>query len=439
MEVPVEELKKEFQIGIIGFGDMGRLYAERFSQAGWIVNVCDRKENFETVKERCEGTNINALQDGFEVSRKSDYILYSVESEYLDRIVGMYGPATKVGSIVGGQSSCKSPEIRAFEKYLPKDVEIISCHSMHGPRVNPQSQPLVIIRHRAKDRSFEIVKEILSCLQSSVVFLTAEEHDRITADTQAVTHAAFLAMGMAWRANNQYPWDINRWCGGIENIKMNLSMRIYSSKWHVYAGLAILNPDARKQIKQYATSVTELFKLAISGKAQEFENRVRNAGKFVFGEENNGASSGLLLSDELLDQYSISNVPNDKSVGNSHLSILAIVDSWWKLGIHPQKHMICSTPLFRLWVGVSEYVFCNPDLLTSCIYTATKHNEFCPDDLEFVLSARSWSEHVEQGDFENYKKQFVKIQDYFRPRFEEATKVGNAMIKKLLENLKRTA
>jgi len=51
--------------------------------------------------------------------------------------------ATKVGAIVGGQTSCKGPELAAFEKHLPEDVEIVSCHSLHGPKVNPKGQPLV--------------------------------------------------------------------------------------------------------------------------------------------------------------------------------------------------------------------------------------------------------------------------------------------------------
>jgi hypothetical protein len=51
--------------------------------------------------------------------------------------------ATKQGAIVGGQTSCKAPEIAAFEKHLPEDVEIISCHSLHGPNVDPRGQPLV--------------------------------------------------------------------------------------------------------------------------------------------------------------------------------------------------------------------------------------------------------------------------------------------------------
>ena len=252
-----------------------------------------------------------------------------------------------MGAIVGGQTSCKAPEIAAFERHLPKDVEIVSCHSLHGPGVNPHGQPLVLIQHRASDTSFALVERILSCFGSKQVKLTAAAHDRITADTQAVTHAAFLSMGGAWAANKQFPWEIPRYVGGIENVKINITLRIYSNKWHVYAGLAILNPSAQKQIKQYAESVTELFKLMLGGHREELRERIEAARKAVFGHMDHREGEGeLLLEDELLNRFSLGEKPAQaERVKNNHLSLLAMVDCWWKLGIVPYDHMICSTPV----------------------------------------------------------------------------------------------
>ncbi|ANB11660.1 pprephenate dehydrogenase (NADP(+)) [Sugiyamaella lignohabitans] len=261
----------------------------------------------------------------------------------------MYGPSTKVGAIVGGQTSCKEPEIEAFEKYLPEDVNIITCHSLHGPKVDPKGQPLVIIKHRIveiPDQSIDsvaFVEGVLSCLESKTVYLSAKEHDKITADTQAVTHAAFLSMGTAWKSNNQYPWNTTRWSGGLENAKVNIALRIYSNKWHVYAGLAITNPSAHKQILQYASSTSELFKLMLERDEEKLRNRLYVARDFVFGSLD--PSHSLLLSDDLLGQFSLGKVPEGGSTPNSHLSLLAIVDSWYHLGIVPYDHMICSTPV----------------------------------------------------------------------------------------------
>ena len=189
------------------------------------------------------------------------------------------------------------------------------------------------------------MEEVLSCFGSKYVYLSGEMHDRITADTQAVTHAAFLSMGMAWQANNQFPWEVSRWVGGIETVKMNLTLRIYSSKWHVYAGLAILNPAAKRQIGEYARSVTELYKLMIEGRRDELKRRVKTAGRAVF--KSGTETQDLLLRDDVLDQFSLSNLPREKTPPNNHLSLLAIVDCWSRLSIVPYDHMICSTPVSR--------------------------------------------------------------------------------------------
>lgn len=396
------------------------------------VNACDREEKYEALKEEFKDNGkMQVLLNGHYVSRTSDYIIYAVEAENIDSIVKLYGPSTKMGGIVGGQTSCKAPEIAAFEKYLPPDVEIISCHSLHGPSVNPKGQPLALIKHRASNESFAFVEAALSCLDSRHVYLTAQEHDKITADTQAVTHAAFIIMGTAWKANNQYPWTISRWLGGIENAKVNISLRIYSNKWHVYAGLAITNPSAQKQVLQYASSVTEIFKLMIESKRDELRERLHKARDAIFGSLN--PSHSLLLTDEVLGRFSLNKSPPGGKTPNSHLSILAIVDSWYQLGINPYDHMICSTPLFRIWLGVVEHIFCSPGLLDECIDFAVGDTLFRRDDLEFVIAARNWSDVIRIGDFNLYREQFERVKEYFSPMFPEATAIGNEMLSTILK------
>ncbi|CEG70450.1 Putative Prephenate dehydrogenase [Rhizopus microsporus] len=360
--------------------------------------------------------------------------MYAVEAEYIDSVVKTFGPATKMGAIVSGQTSVKKPEIEAFEKYVPEDVHIISCHSMHGPAVDPKGQPLIVIKHRASEEKVELVLKILSCFESNIVHLSAEEHDRITADTQAVTHAAFLSMGSAWRENSQFPWHIPHFVGGIENVKVNVALRIYSNKWHVYAGLAIMNPIAKVQITQYAKSVADLFKLMIQEKEQEFRARIKQARDFVFG----GLQKDhvpILLDDRLLDEFSLSKIPKENRQRNSHLSLLAMVDCWYELGLNPYEHMVCQTPLFRLWMGITEYLFRNPAMLEEAIQAALYRKEIRSDDMEFVTCARGWAEAVSLGSMEGYQKRFEQTADFFRDQFAESTIVGNRMIAMISKNM----
>ncbi len=291
-----------------------------------------------------------------------------------------------------------------------------------------------MIKHRATQESFDKVETVLSCLGSKRVYLSAAMHDRITADTQAVTHAAFLSMGKAWHAMRHFPWEGARYVGGIENVKIKIMLRIYAQKWHVYAGLAILNPEACKQISQYAASTTELFKLMLEGRKDELRQRVYAAKERVFGTADNPKwAERPLLKDEVLGQFSLGKRP-DNVLPNNHLSLLAMVDCWSTLGIVPYDHMICSTPLFRLWLGVAESLFRNPAKLDEALATAIDDKTFRSDDLEFTFAARGWAECVSLGHFETWKERFIVTQKFFEPRFAEAIKVGNDMIKTVLES-----
>ena len=306
----------------------------------------------------------------------------------------------------------------------------------------------VLIKHRASDASLAKVEAVLRCLRSKYVYLTAREHDRITADTQAVTHAAFLSMGKAWHASEPLPWEGGRYVGGVENVKINLTMRIYNQKWHVYAGLAILNPEARAQIAQYARSVTELYKLMIAGHEAELRDRVYRARERVFGGDAGHPSrwaAAPLLDDRVLEQFSVRGssggppAPTEgggAAVPNNHLSLLAMVDCWSALGTVPYDHMICSTPLFRLWLGVTEHLFRSRERLDEALRIAVSDHTFRAEDLEFTFAARGWAECVGLGHFDTWRERFVVTQRFFEPRFADAVKVGSAMVKAVLESTK---
>ncbi|KAK3938369.1 Prephenate dehydrogenase [Diplogelasinospora grovesii] len=445
---------ENFTVGLIGMGDMGKMYARRLSAAGWRIMACDKEDKYDELVAEFSGNNkVQILRNGHLVSRAANYIIYSVEAAAIGRVVAQYGPSTRLGAIVGGQTSCKDPEIEAFESFLPSDVDIVSCHSLHGPNVDPRGQPLVLIKHRASDASFSKVEHVLRCLGSKHVYLTAREHDRITADTQAVTHAAFLSMGKAWHANKQFPWEgpSSRYVGGIENVKINLMLRIYAQKWHVYAGLAILNPEAHKQINQFAKSTTELYYLMLEGRREELRDRVYKARDKVFGGEAGGGRSSPksssppkweekpLLKPGILDRFSLGDRKGQEEettspMPNNHLSLLAMVDCWSALGIVPYDHMICSTPLFRLWLGVAEHLFRTPGLLDECLRVGIEDNTFRRDDLQFTIAACGWAECVSLRQFDTWRERFAVTQKFFEPRFAGAIEVGNAMIKAVLES-----
>jgi len=54
-------------------------------------------------------------------------------------------------------------------------------------------------------------------------------------------------VGTVWASTEAYSCEHGLYVGEIETVKVNLTLRVYSNTWHVYAGLAILNPSAYTQ------------------------------------------------------------------------------------------------------------------------------------------------------------------------------------------------
>ncbi|RMD42148.1 hypothetical protein DV735_g3012, partial [Chaetothyriales sp. CBS 134920] len=313
----------EFVVGIIGMGDMGRLYAKRLSRGGWKVHACDQEQNFSRLqKDLASDAGIVVLKNGHEVARTSDYILYNVEASMIDSVVREYGKSTKPGAIVGGQTSCKAPETKAFECHLPQACEIVSLHSLHGPSTDPQGQPLVqmiplpgnfaIIPHRASPESVSKVQEIVACLESKTAIMTAVEHDSITANTQVLIDLYTLAF------------------------------RIFAQKWHVYAGLSLFNPFSETHLAHYATSARTLTALVMEGRHEELRQRLRTTAAVL-----NHHRRAPAAASQRPEGTDLPPLPLILSI-----AIMATGDMWVAMNINPWAHLHCATPQYRQWLGI---------------------------------------------------------------------------------------
>jgi len=415
-------------IGLIGLGDMGRLYAKAFAKAGYQVCGCDLPENREKLEQELLPLGIKILDSGKDVARVNDLVIYSVEAEKLEQVVAECGPVTKFGAIVAGQTSVKTPEIAIFEKYLPEDTQIITFHGMHGPGFEPKGQTLILIPHRCDKAAYQRMYDLFTAIGSDIVEMADyHEHDKIVADTQAVTHVGFESMGTAWKSAGFFPWENGSYVGGIDNVKILTTLRIFSYKAHVYAGLAILNPYAKQQVKRYAESESELFKLMIKEEEADFRARLYRARDFVFHE----SRKPIMLNDTVMKEFSLSQKP-ELQKPNSHLSILSMVDAWYHLGVNPYDNLICQTPPFRLRLGIAEYLFKNEELLEESIKTALYDKTIRGDDLEFHSAVREWSAIIGYGDMEGYKKHFNEVQTFFSHRLEEGKAQSAELIRRLM-------
>lgn len=415
------------KIGIIGLGDMGKLYAITFAKAGLEVQGCDLPDKFEALTKELLPFGITVSHTPNEVAETSDFIFYAVEAEKIADVVAKTALSIKTGALVTGMTSVKTPEVLAFEKYLPHDSEIILTHSLHGPGFATKGQKLIVAPHRITADRYQKALKILRALESEIIELEDyHQHDQIMADTQAVTHMGFESMGTAWKNAGTYPWESGAYVSGIDNVKILTTLRIFGYKPHIYAGLAILNPYASKQIQGYATSESALFKMMIQEDELNFRKRIYEARDFVF----HGQHNLILFDDDIMKEFSIGNNQTlEKS--NSHLSLLAMVDAWCQLKINPYDNMMCQTPPFKLRLGIVEYLFKNDELLEKTIQTALYDKSIRGDDLEFHTAVREWASLINYKDMEGYKSHFMQAKTFFEPLLEKGREQSAALINRL--------
>lgn len=414
-------------IGIIGLGDMGALCARKWAEKGYTVFGCDLPVNYDRLTDLFKDSSVTILKDAESVAQKADFLLFSVETSNIKKVVASVSKAVKPGTVIAGQTSVKHPEIEAFETLLPKDVHIFTCHSLHGPSFSTVGQKLIVVPHRVDEKAYTNGMEIYCALESEIIEIpTYLQHDKIMADTQAVTHMGFESMGTAWKNAGFYPWDHGAYSTGIDNVKILTTLRIFSYKAHVYAGLAILNPFAKEQVRQYAKSESELFKMMICEQEDAFRSRINAATAFVF----HGERDFITLDAEVMKDFKMAEEGEDHQP-NSHLSLLAMVDSWYQMKINPYENLICQTPPFRLRLGIAEYLFKNEALLEETMQTALYDKSIRADDLEFHSAVREWASIIEYGDMEGYISHFNQVKEFFADRLKDGAVQSTKLIEKL--------
>lgn len=129
---PLVPLEDQPTIGLIGMGAMGKMYAKYLGEAGWkkwllsnssfLCHSYDLVEFMSVTYRRSmrnwkgymnvlsfylvwkalnnefyytDNPNVKVMADGHAVSRSSDFIVYSVEAEFIDGVVALYGPCKR--------------------------------------------------------------------------------------------------------------------------------------------------------------------------------------------------------------------------------------------------------------------------------------------------------------------------------------------------------
>ena len=165
-------------ISIIGFGRFGQLWASLL-QSDFKVTVYDTA--LDTV----------SLEDAL----KAEVIFYCVPISEFAKTIKQHAQILKTMStdkLLVDMLSVKMHAKEVFESEINSDIEIMLCHPMFGPDSVNQGgiagQRIMLEKFRAQDQTYNFWKEYFAKLKLKVIEMTAEEHDKQAASSQALTH-----------------------------------------------------------------------------------------------------------------------------------------------------------------------------------------------------------------------------------------------------------
>lgn len=243
----------KLDVAIIGFGRFGQLWSSILKD-DFNVKVFDLSKEAEP-KAREIGVGIVALQEALDCRT----IFYCVPISSFESVIEEH---CKILSKLDGKRtlidvlSVKLHPKSVFEKYLPEGTQAILTHPMFGPdsvRSNGlANQPIVVDRFRVGDEEFQFWKEYFAKKEMRVIEMDADEHDRLAAQSQGVTHFVGRILGEF----GLEPTTIDTL--GAQKLH-EIKTQVCHDTWQLFVDLQTFNPHTQAMRLKISDAQTKIF------------------------------------------------------------------------------------------------------------------------------------------------------------------------------------
>jgi prephenate dehydrogenase len=140
-----------------------------------------------------------------------------------------------------------------MQEILPSTVGIIGTHPLFGPDSIDHPNPLKIMMHNTRDTytQFDFWSTYFSSKSIEVTHLTPEQHDRIAARTQGITHFVGRVLRIAGVTQTEIDTV------GFSDLLAVIDQTCNDS-WELFTDLQNYNPYTSEMIKKLEKSIAEI-------------------------------------------------------------------------------------------------------------------------------------------------------------------------------------
>ncbi len=213
------------EVGIIGgTGKMGTLFSGVFSRAGCEVKVCGR-----SAPSRCR-----------DLAASCNIVMVSVPIRDTVRVIREIAPILQEDQILCDLTSLKTGPVAAM---LASRASVVGLHPMFGPTVSSlQGQTIIATPARIDDESLASFLSIFEREGAKITLSTPEEHDRMMAVVQGLTHFVTLMVAETMRRLAMSPGATEPYRSPVYQIEMGLVGRLLFQDPDLYGDMLTENP-----------------------------------------------------------------------------------------------------------------------------------------------------------------------------------------------------
>jgi len=239
--------------GIIGgTGQMGRFFAGVFEEAGWDVIVSGTKTPL---------TNRD-------VAEMADLVMVSVPIRATVGVIREVAPLLSEEQVFCDLTSLKVEPVRAM---LASRAEVIGLHPMFGPgAVSLRGQTIVATPARCDPATLEGLLSVFRDQGAAITLSTPEDHDRMMAVIQGLTHFGTLAKAEAIRRTGADVDETLSFTSPIYRIEMGLVGRLLAQDAGLYGDMLLMNPAVPEVLAAFEDAVRTLREIVEGGDDERF-------------------------------------------------------------------------------------------------------------------------------------------------------------------------
>jgi prephenate dehydrogenase len=249
-----------FEIGIIGgTAGIGRWFVEFFKGEGYPVHAAGRSE----------GVSLP------ELATRCRVVIVSVPIAATPDVIRLVGPHLPADSLLMDFTSLKEAPVREMLKATT--AEVVGCHPLFGPDCLSLTGQNIILCPARGDRWLSRMKGLFTKGGARVTVTTPEEHDRMMAFVQGLTHLDTILAGLTLRDSGIAESTLDAFSTPVFRTKRAIFEKVFGARPELYAGLLSGNPNMQGILEMYEKNLHALKELILSGDAQALATLMKKA------------------------------------------------------------------------------------------------------------------------------------------------------------------